>query len=416
MSNSEGSANKGEMKESSKKLKRKIKTMKGYEGDERIMFEFILRGFTKKDVKLKQIILDLDDLPMWESAKTVAPTPSFIIVRPDVDKNFIINSTHFNMIRENKFDGYLRADPHDHIREFLAICNMFIYGETQSEASLNEEMQEMRKNYNNYEGDHASKNHQNDGMPMCERHEANYIQFGELNYDVKNDLEDFKRRIRSMRTIHWKLFAKDDGKTTGVLTKKKSKTVNQEPQSKIDFEKSITKFLDGQRVTNMFFKNNVNDMIIKMKQNKKNFQTKIKNMKRKIDEWSKSKNISLEKTDRTDHPPQAHNEHVNAIFTRSEKSDDSLKILKDPPPPIIVNNKIKKDKPIKTSKKGYQVVKTNEYPLREYIPKTPYPQRLNVDHSYLNRIVKHLLLVLRSPKYPKSKKNMPDEEEVLYQP
>ncbi|GKC76339.1 reverse transcriptase domain-containing protein [Tanacetum coccineum] len=32
------------------------------------------------------------------------------------------------MIRENKFDGYLRADPHDHICEFLR------YGETQSEA------------------------------------------------------------------------------------------------------------------------------------------------------------------------------------------------------------------------------------------------------------------------------------------
>ncbi|GJY30718.1 reverse transcriptase domain-containing protein [Tanacetum coccineum] len=38
------------------------------------------------------------------------------------------------MICKNKFDGYLRADPHDHIREFLAICNMFRYGKTQSEA------------------------------------------------------------------------------------------------------------------------------------------------------------------------------------------------------------------------------------------------------------------------------------------
>ncbi|GKA75021.1 reverse transcriptase domain-containing protein [Tanacetum coccineum] len=38
------------------------------------------------------------------------------------------------MIRENKFDGQLQADPHDHIREFLAICDMFKYGETQSEA------------------------------------------------------------------------------------------------------------------------------------------------------------------------------------------------------------------------------------------------------------------------------------------
>nr|GEU63963.1 retrovirus-related Pol polyprotein from transposon TNT 1-94 [Tanacetum cinerariifolium] len=72
----------------------------------------------------------------------------------------------------------------------------------------------------------ASKN---DDTPMCERHEANYIQsegyhnrnshdsyshqyhhnpndfeisLKELNNDVKIDLEDFKRRIRSMRTVH----------------------------------------------------------------------------------------------------------------------------------------------------------------------------------------------------------------------
>ncbi|GJW92112.1 hypothetical protein Tco_0169665 [Tanacetum coccineum] len=257
----------------------------------------------------------------------------------------------------------------------------------------------------------------NDDTPMCERHEANYIRsedyqnqnsydsfshqsphdpsdpeksLKELNNDVKNDLEDFKRCIRSMRTVHDKLYDSDDRKTTGVLPYKKSKTVNQKPQSKTDLEKSITKFLDGQRVTNMFFKNNVNDMILKMKQNEKNFQTIFKNMERKIDEWEKSQNISLEQTGRTDPPPppQAHTEHVNAVFTKSGKSDDSPKNQKDPPPPIIVNNKIEKDKPIKTSRKGYHVVKTEEYPFREYIPKTPYPQRLNVDHSHLNRIIK----------------------------
>ncbi|GJZ21759.1 reverse transcriptase domain-containing protein [Tanacetum coccineum] len=71
---------------------------------------------------------------MWESVKTVAPTPNSTIFQIDVDDNFVINSTHLKMILENKFDGYLRADPHDHIREFLTICNMFKYGETQSEA------------------------------------------------------------------------------------------------------------------------------------------------------------------------------------------------------------------------------------------------------------------------------------------
>ncbi|GKA81925.1 hypothetical protein Tco_0788673 [Tanacetum coccineum] len=103
----------------------------------------------------------------------------------------------------------------------------------------------------------------------------------ELIRDVKNDLEDFKCYVRSMRTVHDKIFDKDD-------------------QSKTDLEKSITKFLDGQRVTNMFFKNNVNDIIIKTKQNEKNCQTSFKNLERIIDEWSKSQNMSSEQTDRTD--------------------------------------------------------------------------------------------------------------------
>ncbi|GJX44667.1 reverse transcriptase domain-containing protein [Tanacetum coccineum] len=532
----------------------------------------------------------LDDQLWWESAMTVAPTPNSAIIQLDVDDNFVINSTHLNMIRENKFDGYLRADPHDHIHEFLAICNMFRYGETQSEAvkllifpfslcdkaktwfnelneesitsweqmrkafinkffppslfncllletrnfsqlvcesltdawlrlknmlrkchghgltkgaiiqifyhgldeptqgilditaggiflykspnqafqfledkvlfkldwsiksknehhqksvsfadgsdsntdnsrfmeklkamdsqiiSLNEELQDIRNKYNELREGNASKNHLNDDTPMCERHEANYIQsegnkdrnshdshshqshhdhndseksLTELNNDVRNDLEDFKRCIHSMRTVHWKLFSRDDGKTIEALPIKKSNPINQEPQSKTDFKKLMTKFLDDQRVSNMFLKNNVNDMILKIKKNVNNFQPKIKNMERKIDEWSKSQNISSEQTDRTDPPPpQAHTEHVNAVFTGSGKSDDSPKIQKDPPPPIIVNNKSVKDKPIKTSKGKYHMVKTKDYPFREYIPKTPYPQRLNVDHSHLNRVVK----------------------------
>ncbi|GKD04866.1 reverse transcriptase domain-containing protein [Tanacetum coccineum] len=282
--------------------------------------------------------------------------------------------------------------------------------------SLKEELQDMRKKCNKLREENTSKNHLNDDILLCERHEANYIQsedyqnqdshnsfsyqshhdpndfkksLSKLNNDVKNDLEDFKRRIRSMRTVHWKLFARDEGKTIGVLPNKESKTVNQEPQSKTDFEKLMTKFLDCQRVTNMFFKNNVNDMILKMKQNEKNFQTKIKNMERKIDEWSKSQNVSSEHTDRTDPPPpQAQTEQVSVVFTGSGRFDDSPKTQKDPPPPIIVDNKTEKDKPIKTSKKGYHVVKTNEYPYRKYIPKIPYPQAFRVDLSHLNRIIK----------------------------
>ncbi|GJZ00996.1 hypothetical protein Tco_0518957 [Tanacetum coccineum] len=72
------------------------------------------------------IILDPDDQPMWESAKTVAPTPNSIIVRPDVDDNFVINSTHLKMIQENKFDGYLRE-----IRMTTSVNSSATYESTQ---------------------------------------------------------------------------------------------------------------------------------------------------------------------------------------------------------------------------------------------------------------------------------------------
>ncbi|GJX76233.1 reverse transcriptase domain-containing protein [Tanacetum coccineum] len=246
--------------------------------------------------------------------------------------------------------------------------------------SLNEELQDILNKYNEISEGNASKNNMNDDTPMCERHEANYIQseghqnrishdsyshqtyhdrnhseksLTELNNKVKNDLEAFKRCIRSMRTVHDKLYDRDDGKTTSVLPKKKSKPVNQEPQPQTNFEKLMTKFLDDQRVSNMFVKNNVNNMIIKMKQNKKNFQTIFKNMERKLDELSKSQNVSLEQTDRTDPPPppQAHTEQVNSVFTGSGKSDDSPKNKKDPPPSIIVNNKSKKIDLLKQQKR-----------------------------------------------------------------
>ncbi|GJY21685.1 hypothetical protein Tco_0394251 [Tanacetum coccineum] len=179
--------------------------------------------------------------------------------------------------------------------------------------SLNKELQDIRhQNRNSYDSfSHQSLHDPNDSEKSLT----------ELNNDVKNDLKDFKRCIRSMRIVHWKLYDNDDRKTIGVLPNKNSKTVNQEPQSKTDFEKLMTRFLDDQRVSNMFVKNNVKDMILKMKQNEKNFQTKIKNMERKIDEWSKSQNVSSKQTDRNDPPPpQAHTEHGNAIFTESGKN------------------------------------------------------------------------------------------------
>ncbi|GJV33645.1 hypothetical protein Tco_1394045 [Tanacetum coccineum] len=56
MSKSKESTNKGGIGESLKKLKRKFETIKGYEVDEIIMFEFVLRGFAESKIwdKIKE--------------------------------------------------------------------------------------------------------------------------------------------------------------------------------------------------------------------------------------------------------------------------------------------------------------------------------------------------------------------------
>ncbi|GJV31088.1 reverse transcriptase domain-containing protein [Tanacetum coccineum] len=428
---------------------------------------------------------------MWESAKILAPTPNSVIVRPDVEDNFVINSTHLKMISENKFDGQLRADPHYHLREFITICDMFKYGETQSEAvkllifpyslsdkaktlfnKLNEESittwEQIRKDFINrffppslfnrlllkirnftqnvcesltdawlqlksmlrkchghsltkgaiiqifYHGldehtqrilditaggiflyktpnqafqflndkvlfkldwstkskqEHHQKsvsfadrsNSNNDNSRLMEKLEALTIKINSQFTSLKEELEDMRKKYYDLKDKHASKNSMNDD--TPMCERHEHETVldklfDRDDQSKTDLEKSISNFLDDQRVSNMFVKNNINNVIIKMKQNEKNFQTKIKNMERKLDEWSKSQNVSSEKTDRTDlPPPQAQTKKVNAIFTGSEKFDDYLRIQNDPPPPIIVNNKIKKDKPIMRTKRGYHVIK-----------------------------------------------------------
>ncbi|GJT32640.1 hypothetical protein Tco_0923059 [Tanacetum coccineum] len=113
----------------------------------------------------------------------------------------------------------------------------------------------------------------NDDTPMCERHEANYIQ--SEGYHNQNSYDSFS---------HQSLYDPNDP------------------------EKSLTELnIDV-----------IND---------------LEDFKRCIHEWEKTQNFPLEQTDRTNppSPPQAHTEHVNVVFTGSGKSDDSLKNQKDPP-------------------------------------------------------------------------------------
>ncbi|GJS57257.1 hypothetical protein Tco_0652041 [Tanacetum coccineum] len=76
----------------------------------------------------------MNDEPMWAADHVVAPTPGSAITFPETANEFAINGNHLTLVKGNQFDGRTKTDPHKHIHEFLGICDMFKYRDTENEA------------------------------------------------------------------------------------------------------------------------------------------------------------------------------------------------------------------------------------------------------------------------------------------
>ncbi|GJZ71673.1 hypothetical protein Tco_0635524 [Tanacetum coccineum] len=76
----------------------------------------------------------MDDEPMWAADHVVAPTLGSAITIPETANKFAIKGNHLTLVKGNQFDGRTKTDPHKHIHEFLEICNMFKYRDTENEA------------------------------------------------------------------------------------------------------------------------------------------------------------------------------------------------------------------------------------------------------------------------------------------
>ncbi|GKD63170.1 reverse transcriptase domain-containing protein [Tanacetum coccineum] len=76
----------------------------------------------------------MDDEPMWAVDHVVAPTPGSAITIPETANEFAIKGNHLTLVKGNQFDGRTKTDPHKHIHEFLRICDMFKYRDTENEA------------------------------------------------------------------------------------------------------------------------------------------------------------------------------------------------------------------------------------------------------------------------------------------
>ncbi|GKB05508.1 reverse transcriptase domain-containing protein [Tanacetum coccineum] len=73
------------------------------------------------------------DEPIWAADRVVALTPGFAITIPKTASEFVIKGNHLTLVKGYQFDGRTKTNPHKHIHEFLKICNMFKYRDSENE-------------------------------------------------------------------------------------------------------------------------------------------------------------------------------------------------------------------------------------------------------------------------------------------
>ncbi|GJV68413.1 reverse transcriptase domain-containing protein [Tanacetum coccineum] len=76
----------------------------------------------------------MDDEPMWAADRVIAPTLGSAITIPETANEFAIKGNHLTVIKGNQFDGRTKTDPHKHIHEFIGICDISKYRDTDNEA------------------------------------------------------------------------------------------------------------------------------------------------------------------------------------------------------------------------------------------------------------------------------------------
>ncbi|GJX56731.1 hypothetical protein Tco_0286628 [Tanacetum coccineum] len=74
-----------------------------------------------------------DNEPLGLLAMVSPTTPGSAITIPETANEFAIKGNHLTLVKGNQFDGRTKTDPHKHIHEFLRICDMFKYRDTENE-------------------------------------------------------------------------------------------------------------------------------------------------------------------------------------------------------------------------------------------------------------------------------------------
>ncbi|GKC84052.1 hypothetical protein Tco_1139769 [Tanacetum coccineum] len=280
----------------------------------------------------------MDDEPMWAADRVVALTLGSAIIIPET---------------ANEFDIKARMDA-------MTMKMDAQYKEFQSRSKQ------------------PNPDHNDDEKPMSPEEEANFMQtFHRTRF--YNDYRD-----RDSSRDNWRSSGRNDYNRDNYRSNSDDKP---------DLQKQLSDFIKAQHSTNSFVKDTFMDLKTKLETTTKNHQASIQNLEAKFDRLADKQSArpsgSLPSNTQPNpkgssskpyQPPQAQNEHVNAVFTQSGKSYD---------PPINPNDQqndsetpINFDSEDEDEESTPQPKSQTPKPVKEtpipkpYKPKIPYPQRL----------------------------------------
>ncbi|GKB37862.1 hypothetical protein Tco_0882804 [Tanacetum coccineum] len=232
--------------------------------------------------------------------------------------------------------------------------------------------------YKEFQSRSKQPNLDDDDIPMSRKEEAKFMQtFRRTRF--YNDYRD-----RDSNRDNWRLSERNDYNRENYQS---------HSDDKPEFQKQLSDFIEAQHSTNSFVKDTFMDLKNKLETTTKNHQASIHNLEVKFDRFadkqsgrpsgslpSNTQPNPKGSSSKPYQPPQARNEHVNVVFTRSGKSYD---------PPVNPNDQQNDSKThinfdsddedeepsSKLKPKTPKLVKETTTP-KPYKPKIPYPQRL----------------------------------------
>nr|GEV13087.1 reverse transcriptase domain-containing protein [Tanacetum cinerariifolium] len=253
----------------------------------------------------------MDDEPMWAPDRVVALTPGSAITIPETANEFAIKGNHLTLIKGNQFDGRTKTDPHKHIHEFLKMCDMFKYRDTENEV------------YTKFQSRSKQPNLNDDNLLISREEEAKFMKTFRRTHSGYRDYDSNRNNWRS------------SGRTDYNRDNYQSHS-NDKP----DLRKQLSNFIKAQHLTNFFVKDTLIDLKNKLETTTKNHQASIKNLKSKFDRLADKQSGQLSRSlpsntqpnpkvssSKPFQPPQARNKHVNAVFTQSANLGASIYLM-----------------------------------------------------------------------------------------